>query len=547
MITPELKSYIQSELERGVSKEDLRKALISAGWPPADVEEGLPSGSPIFSAPSAASISAENDLSPLFSEEAPADASSGKLQAIKSKISALVAKLSRKKSAAAESPGPAAVSAAAPIEAGSGFKGKLAALAARPGFKKVLIAGCACLFLLIGSGIAAFFYLRSPARLVAKMMSNLSDVKSMEYSARLKAAGPGNALSGLSAGGFGLAAPGQGGAPAIGEIMVDLSGAGDFINLNDPKFKFALNVFAGNLNGGKPIGFDTVALKSGFFFKVNNVGEIAGFDLSSLSDQWISFVQPAGAPAAQDLSSDEIQSLKKAMRKAKIIRIEAELAPEDVQGVPARHFKFAFDKDGLKNLMADLGKEPYGKKLNGKKLQDFEKSIEAKPMPTGEIWIGQKDSMPYKLVMDLTEKTPASLTLAFSRFNQPVQVDAPAQSRPFQDVLMMVMTGGLKAKPGAVAKKGGKPAAAVAAAPNKKDPAVQQAKTVPSPVVAALDNDGSEYIKGTGSPSVDTDGDGLDDEMESMIGSNPRKQDTDGDGVKDGTEVKRGEDPTSRN
>ena len=44
----------------------------------------------------------------------------------------------------------------------------------------------------------------------------------------------------------------------------------------------------------------------------------------------------------------------------------------------------------------------------------------------------------------------------------------------------------------------------------------------------------------------DTDGDGLDDEMESLLGTNFRNPDTDGDGVSDGVEVQRGEDPTRR-
>ncbi len=50
-----------------------------------------------------------------------------------------------------------------------------------------------------------------------------------------------------------------------------------------------------------------------------------------------------------------------------------------------------------------------------------------------------------------------------------------------------------------------------------------------------------------GNPGLDTDGDGIDDEMEAMIGTSPRKRDSDGDGVADGVEVKRGDDPTSPN
>lgn len=74
--------------------------------------------------------------------------------------------------------------------------------------------------------------------------------------------------------------------------------------------------------------------------------------------------------------------------------------------------------------------------------------------------------------------------------------------------------------------------------------AAELAKKKAPPAEEPMDSmDGVRIAKG--SPSVDTDGDGLDDEMESLLGTHPRKRDTDGDGVNDGTEVRRGDDPTS--
>ena len=45
------------------------------------------------------------------------------------------------------------------------------------------------------------------------------------------------------------------------------------------------------------------------------------------------------------------------------------------------------------------------------------------------------------------------------------------------------------------------------------------------------------------SVSADTDGDGLPDDVEAVIGTNPNKADTDGDGINDGAEVQQGTDP----
>ncbi|MFO0573907.1 MAG: hypothetical protein U1A78_07920 [Polyangia bacterium] len=43
---------------------------------------------------------------------------------------------------------------------------------------------------------------------------------------------------------------------------------------------------------------------------------------------------------------------------------------------------------------------------------------------------------------------------------------------------------------------------------------------------------------------VDSDGDGLTDDLECQAGSDPTKADTDGDGISDGQEIQLGTDPT---
>lgn len=56
-------------------------------------------------------------------------------------------------------------------------------------------------------------------------------------------------------------------------------------------------------------------------------------------------------------------------------------------------------------------------------------------------------------------------------------------------------------------------------------------------------NDGNEWAMGTDPNNVDTDGDGLGDGDEVAIGTDPTNPDTDGDGVSDGQEVLDGTDP----
>ena len=150
----------------------------------------------------------------------------------------------------------------------------------------------------------------------------------------------------------------------------------------------------------------------------------------------------------------------------------------------------------------------------------FDKAFSAFELPNGEIWIGKKDYLPYKLSLDLAiketdlSKTSGRLSFALSlkNFNQPVRIEAPQEFKTIEEI-MNGLFGGLK---------GFSPVNI----PGVSLPSVNQ--------------------PGLNDPQADSDQDGLNLEQEAIYGTDPYNSDTDNDGFKDGDEVKNGYNPNGQ-
>ena len=129
-----------------------------------------------------------------------------------------------------------------------------------------------------------------------------------------------------------------------------------------------------------------------------------------------------------------------------------------IDGVDTYHHKFLIDKNKFKKLIADLDavvqdnpplEEEVKEESNGESNSDFDKKFEVAEPIEGEIWIGKKDYLPYKIFLSMKvkekrkSKTAGQLTIAllFKNYNKPVEIDIPSSVKSIEEIIGQLFGG----------------------------------------------------------------------------------------------------------
>lgn len=466
MINQQLLDFIRQQSQQGATKEQISGALTAKGWPAADIAAAFSS-----SFPASQSATLVNTM-PAQSFSAPA-ANRAK------KIWPLVILL-------------------------------------------IIIGGLA----LGGGAWAYWYYFPSPERVLQKMMLKLPEIKSLEYALELKSEV--NTADLAEQSGNSLLPLGQ--LKENISFSLEFSGKANLQETETPSSLLVFNVSTDALSS--PDGRELVAgaevrtVGDNAYIKLSEATDLVFFDLSAIKNQWIKadlkaqdLSEQVGLLAVADQASTTLQQalLKErtekiilAVKQAKIIKITGTLPSENLDGVKAYHYKFSLDKAELRKLFVEASRIIQEQELTEEELADFDKSFAAMGTPTGEIWVGQKDFLPYKIYLNFSVqktaeiKTPgqASLTLSFKNFDQPLEVEEPIEAKSLEEALNQLFSGF----------------------------SMQLSAPTSSPLVSD-------------SANLDTDQDGLSDQLEAHYGTDPNNSDTDGDGYQDGEEVANGYDP----
>jgi hypothetical protein len=408
MITPELEAYVQGELGRGASKESIRENLLKNGWATEDVEQVFAAISPSFVPPF---------VPPAHIE-----------------------------------PGRAAVS-------GTDMKPHRT-------HKKAIMISIAVLFLLLAGGGAYAYYsgsFLSLPSLAARSMANARDAKSASYDitvnvdfSELKDSGLGlgDMLgTGFNSKQFGITAKGQ-------------------YDISDPdNFKNSLVVSV--MSGSFAPELELRMLEDTLYGKLSKIPTLSLFTmLSSIENKWFSFKyksddgqianNPVTAIVGIDtstmnrLTDDQKEKIYEMAREASFIKIIKKLPPETVTGESAYHFTFVLDREGISDYLQELKEYVNSVGVDDSALSIFDPTVFDKELDSlkdfsGEMWIGRSDKLPRKLSMnfgiqpDETESGMIKIkTMSiFDGWNEPVVIEIPADSMPFEEFLSGMMSGAL--------------------------------------------------------------------------------------------------------
>lgn len=398
MIDQQLSDYIKQQLQQGVGKDEIKNTLLAQGWQEKNIDKALnlsgqPEQSASYNMPE--TTFPKSDISP--------------------------AKVSKKPIALIIS----------------------------------IILGVA----IIGGGVFGYFYyFQSPERIIQKMVGKMVEVKSLEYTGQIVIEIDTSDLSTFSLlGNDNLLQPKKPSQPKqTDKFSINFSGASDWHDLNNLKAMFKFDINTDILSQG--FGLEIRTIENITYLILSDVPDLGFFDLSFLENQWVK-VDPEAikkqfglekleeqlreVQKEQKLSPEQIEQIKEAVARAKIFKIIEKLPSEKINGINTHHYKFTIDKNGLIELFTEINKIIQNKSLTEKELQELNKSLEAIEMPAGEIWIGKKDLLLYKIFLNLnikeTEETKSdgriTASVQFKNYNKAVQIDIPAPVKALEEII----------------------------------------------------------------------------------------------------------------
>ncbi len=399
MVNQQLLDYIKQQLKQGVSREQIRSSLMANGWQEADINEAFVSiNSPI------SSTSPENIAAQQFSTIS---------QQPERRIN------------------------------------------------KTLLAIFSILgILIIGGGVfGSFYYFKeTPEKVIETMRTRFAEVKALEYHGEIKAE---VAIPDLLGGGsFMQPAQQTTSSKKASDFSINLNGKSDVGDLNNPKGLFVFNIKTDALKEltqrESAFGLEVRAINKVVYVKFNNLPNLGFFDLSVLSNQWIKidteaikkqldlekFEGQKEAQKQQELTPEQAEKLRQIIAQANVFKVTEKLASEKIEGMDTHHYKFLIDKNELKKLIVDISGVVQNKTLTDKELTEFDKGLEAIGSLGGEIWIGKKDYLPYKLLFTIGIKETAepkitgqlTTTLSFKNYNKPIQIDIPSPVKSIEEI-----------------------------------------------------------------------------------------------------------------
>lgn len=543
MITQPLLDYISQQLKKGTRPEDVKKALVDRGWVLSDVEEGFtklgiskeipvasisvrdvtkttsisegqgveqqpqetkaqakepekisPIEKPIVSSPplekspdtkptvSIPTTTKSEPQSPVLKAEAGLEAT----QKTEKEKNTRFPTLSENKPVVSGQPDLKVVTTLV----------KAATVRPKVNFIFLLSTVVAVLLLLAGGGWYVFSsgILVSPKQNIEKMLAKLPSISSFEVTAtstaQFSATGPAEILNQYvdDAGGkF--------------DLSGNLSGAINNSDPSNPKGSATFSLVATTTgNQVLRISGEVRVVGNRYYLKLSELPEILGFDPTFLQEQWLVFNQPDLDGDREATRGGDFSRLLSSISDSDFIEVSSKLADTRLEDISVYHYKYNINKDKFYNFIqtqsAALGGVDSTSKGNLDALKQFLASVKS---VGGELYIGKKDLLPYKITIELVvpsadgSEDKYTLDISAKSFNKTIIIDSPAGSKTLEDVFKE-----------------------------------SSASLVPRP--------DSEKL-------VDSDNDGFTNVVEVCVGTEPDLKDTDGDGFSDYEEFRNGYTP----
>jgi|GEM_PF-3286316 len=409
MINQELRVYIETQIARGVGESLIRKTLLDAGWKSEDVEEVFTSILPPRSQPIFVPVYTQSENIKVMPS---GDAVSGK------------------------------------------------------GSVKSVFLGTILLLVFLGGGAFAYvsyFKMPSPQIVLQKMVSAIEQVTTFEY--KVQANTEGSTCTNM-----------QNSFSDEGNVMniceskkpfsntTTISGVADISSFENPIHQLTLiSENAMQNESGVPekasIQVDLVSLQKVLYVKVSNLvfPLTSFFNTTPFINKWISldlgglqkqFLGTDSFANTELISGDKAQRIKEVFLNANLLSVID--ATEDIyEGNPVYKYTFEVSQEQQKEFITRVysilyeGMNGANSELTQESIKTISESVKSLGVIEGELWIGTKDFLPYKIVLNpdvvmfngMFEVTSANTVFEFKNYNVPIVVQAPTSPISLDEVM----------------------------------------------------------------------------------------------------------------
>ncbi|MDQ3099279.1 MAG: hypothetical protein M3Q44_06025 [bacterium] len=393
MVSQDVLNYINQELKKGKSPETVKQAMMASGWQSADLDEGI-----------ASALAMSYQL-------------------------------------------------------------------AAPKRNTPLILVSIFLMLLLGTGsvLAYFFVYDTPERMLDTMSGNLEKVTSYKFKGDVKIdiTTSDSSTTGTDADSYLNTL--QQVQSALGATQVMNIGAqfdGQFDATQTDNKKSLLNIlFQYKMPPEEDIevGLETRLVNKFIFFNVKKIPtneELISY--AALENKWIKIdlastgsILPESSGLFSASESAEMRNLKANEEKIKAIYLknrflvfDKSVPSEVINGIETRHYKYTLDNNRLKTFYVEVVPLIMEEKFSHTDLEYLTKSLDYLTNVRGEIWIGKKDTLPYRfnVSMNYVDKlsnshsgAKISTSVELSDYNAPATITEPDGAKTMEEVMTEVI------------------------------------------------------------------------------------------------------------
>ncbi len=425
MATKELVDYIAARRADGFSDDKITTILQSAGYSTSDIKDALAVGK---TAPAAVAVSTPVAQTPMASI------------------------------AAVNSP------TADPVVAAGGSSPSRR----RPPVAAIIIAAAA--LLVIAGGASAYYFLvvanrPSPDQVMAEVIQNLPKMVSAETTQSLSIEAqidyhppqsPAAVPGAMAAMPNPLMAMAAGSGSSTFSLTANASGSFDNSDPQNHKSDEHLSFVLGGAAQNFMIsaGAEVRLIGNTVYVRMENLPNLGFFDATPYENKWIQFGLSSSTqtfPMGQTLAlptttftAQDQSNIAAAVRES--VKMTDTLPDGSVDGVPAYHFQYSIDQQGLKDLahafLAGLHTADASTTAQGEAAIDG--FIDGLKSMGGDLWIGKDDYFIHQLSLNLNYATSSptldvaasvTATTTYTAINQPQDIVAPVGASDWSSIL----------------------------------------------------------------------------------------------------------------